>query len=178
MARALYDEGAHNDAEALVRRLLPDCDAAFGRNHVESIGLRNLLGSILFQQRRPRESADMHRDAMERAVRVLGRDDPSTLGYAHNYGAALAVQGHVPEAIAVLDDTLQRRTRRLGPGHEDTLTTANTLGATLFTAGVTARGVALLQQAYRASHALPDGHPLREAIARNLRIARRNSGGW
>lgn len=178
MANALYDEGAHEQAETLIRRLLPDCDRAFGRNHPESIALRNLLGSVLYQQRKLHESAELHSDAMNRAIRVLGRDDPTTLSYAHNYGAALAVQGRIPEAVAVLTDTHQRRTRRLGAGHEDTLATANSLGATLFMAGPVSRALALLQQAYTASRVLPAGHPLRDDIARNLDIARRSSGRY
>ncbi|GKQ37867.1 tetratricopeptide repeat protein [Streptomyces sp. A012304] len=174
MARSLFDEGAHEQAEKLIRQLLPDYEAAFGRYHVDSIGLRNLLGSALYEQRRLRESAAEHREAMERATRVLGADHRDTLGYAHNYGAALAVQGRAREAIAVLEDTLGRRSRTLGPGDLATLATAKALGATLYTAGATARGVAVLQKAYEASLGLPAGHPVREDIANNLRIAR----GW
>lgn len=176
-AGALFDEGAYEEAESLLRHLMPDCDEAFGGDHPESIGLRDLLGCVLYQQRKLAASATMHGEAMDRAVRVLGPDDPATLGYAQNYGAALAVQGRTSEAVAILDDTLQRLQRRLGDAHEDTLTTANTLGATLFSGGAVPEGLTLLRQAHAASRRLPEGHDLREDIERNLRIAQRNSGG-
>lgn len=175
-ARALLDEGALEQAESLMRQLGSDCDDTFGTDAPESIGLLNLLGSALYQQRKLSASAAMHGEAVDRAARVLGRDHPETLGYAHNYGAALAVQGRTPDAVAVLDDTLQRRIRRLGNDHEDSLTTANTLGATLFAAGAVTDGLTVLRQAYAASRHLPGGHELRDDIARNLRIAQRNAG--
>lgn len=174
--RALFDEGAYEEAESLLRHLIPDCDEVFGGDHRESIGMRNLLGSVFYQQRELASSVAMHGEAVERAVRVLGPDDPATLGYAHNYGAALAVQGGTPQAIAVLDDTLRRRVSLLGDSHEDALATASTLGATLFTAGAVPESLTLLHQAHEASRRLPEGHHLREEIAANLRIALRNSG--
>jgi predicted Zn-dependent protease len=177
-ARALYDEGAYEEAEALLRHLIPDCDETFGADHRESISARNTLGSVLYQQHKLGASAAMHSDAMSRAARVLGPDDPATLDYAHNYGAALAVQGKRSEAVAILQDTLERRVRRLGDAHEDTLHTANTLGATLFTMGALPEGLTLLRQAHAASRRLPEGHPLRGEIADNLRVAQRNAGGW
>jgi hypothetical protein len=176
-AAALADEGAYPEAEALLRQLMPECDEAFGADHRESIGLRDTLGSVLYQQRRLGESVNLHGEATRSAVRVLGPDHLATLGFAHNYGAALAVSGSRNEAVAVLQDTLARRVRLLGGDHEDTLHTANTLGATLFTMGAVAEGLHLLRQAHAASLRLPEGDPLREDIADNLRVAERNAGG-
>ncbi|MCQ4194931.1 hypothetical protein M4J08_005409 [Streptomyces parvulus] len=89
----------------------------------------------------------------------------------------MAVQGDAPASVAVLDDTWQRRARSLGPAHESTLTTANTLGATLFAAGLRQDGLAVLRRARAQSANLPPGHPVREEIEVNLRIAERNTGG-
>jgi len=177
-AGALYDVGGYAAAAALLRHLMPEYDEALGADDRESIDLRDMLGSVLFQQRKLAESATLHGEATRRAARVLGPDDPATLGFAHNYGAALAVLGSTYEALAVLQDTLERRVRLLGGAHEDTLHTANTLGSTLFTMGAVPEGLDLLRQAHAASLRLPENHPLRQDIAGNLRVAQRNSGGW
>lgn len=176
-ARALFDTGDLAAAEVLLRRLLPDCEAELGADHEETIGLLNLLGSTLYQQRKAAASARTAREATDRAVRAWGPDDPATLDCAHNLGAALAIQGDVSAAVAVLDDTWQRRARRLGAAHESTLTTANTLGATLFAAGLRRDGLTVLRSAHAQSAGLPAGHPVRVDIADNLRIAERNAGG-
>jgi hypothetical protein len=174
-ARALYDRGIHDRAEAQIRVLLPECDATLGERHPESIALRNLLGSVLFQQRRLRESAQLHEQAMHLGIRVFGRNDPRTLSYAHNFGTAL-LGGLASEGIDLLEDTLRRRTRKLGRFDEETLATANALGAALFAAGAVDRGIELLRQAYDDSARLGTGHPVHQGIAKNLQMALRNSG--
>ncbi|MFD3726632.1 tetratricopeptide repeat protein [Streptomyces sp. NPDC058671] len=176
-ARVLFDSGDFAAAEVLLRRLLPDCEAELGANHEETIGLLDLLGSTLYQQRRAAASAQIAREATDRAARVWGPDAPATLDCAHNLGAALAIQGDVSAAVAVLDDTWQRRVRRLGAAHESTLTTANTLGATLFAAGLRRDGLTVLRRAHAESAGLPTGHPVRVDIADTLRIAERNADG-
>ncbi|MET9157239.1 tetratricopeptide repeat protein [Streptomyces parvulus] len=176
-ARVLFDSGDLTGAEVLLRRLLPDCEEELGADHEETIGLLNLLGSTLYQQRKLAASAQVARDATDRAARAWGPDHPATLDCAHNLGAALAVQGDASASVAVLDDTWQRRARSLGPAHESTLTTANTLGATLFAAGLRQDGLAVLRRAHAQSANLPPGHPVREEIEVNLRIAERNTGG-
>jgi hypothetical protein len=175
-ARVLFDTGDFAAAEVLLRRLLPDCEAKLGAIHEETISLLNLLGSTLYQQRKAAASAQIAREATDRAARVWGPDDPATLDCAHNLGGALAIQGDVSTSVAVLDDTWQRRARRLGAAHESTLTTANTLGATLFAAGLRRDGLTVLRLAHAQSTGLPAGHPVREDIAENLRIAERNAG--
>ncbi|MFF3000928.1 tetratricopeptide repeat protein [Streptomyces sp. NPDC057950] len=175
-ARVLFDTDDFAAAEVLLRRLLPDCEAALGANHEETIGLLNLLGSTLYQQRKAVASARIAREATDRAIRAWGPDEPATLDCAQNLGAALAIQGDVSASVAVLDDTWQRRARRLGTAHESTLTTANTLGATLFAAGLHSDGLTVLRHAHAQSTGLPAGHPVRENIADNLRIAERNAG--
>ncbi|MEU9236049.1 tetratricopeptide repeat protein [Streptomyces subrutilus] len=176
-AGVLFDTGDFVAAEVLLRRLLPDCEAVLGADHGETIGLLNLLGSSLYQQRKAVASAQIAREATDRAVRAWGPDDPATLDCAHNLGAALAIQGDVSGSVAVLDDTWQRRARRLGAAHEATLTTANTLGATLFAARRRRDGLTVLRRAHAQSTDLPAGHPVRVEIAENLRIAERNTGG-
>jgi tetratricopeptide (TPR) repeat protein len=176
-ARNLYDRGAHAQAEAQIRAFLPVLDDALGESHPEAITLRNLLGSVLFQQRKFYEAARLHREAMQLGVRVFGRNNPRTLAYAHNYGTAL-LGFAAGEGIAVLEDALRRRTRRLGRRHEDTLATANALGAALFSAGAVAQGITVLRKAHDESAGLRPGHPVREGIAENLRIALRNSRRW
>jgi hypothetical protein len=176
-ARVLFDTGDFAAAEVLLRRLLPDCEAELGANHGETIGLLNLLGSTLYQQRKAAASAQTAREATDRAARAWGPDDPATLDCAHNLGAALAIQGDISASVTVLDDTWQRRARRLGATHESTLTTANTLGATLFAAGLRHDGLTVLRRAHAQSMGLPTGHPVRVDIANNLRIAERNAGG-
>lgn len=174
-ARDLYDDGRFGPAEVQLRVLLSDYEQTIGGgDHPETIALRNLLGSTLFQLRNLAGSAEFHREAMYRAIRVLGRNDRRTLSYAHNLGAALVVM-RLPEGIAILEDTLRRRTRKLGKYDEDTLTTANTLGATLIVAGSAGRGIDLLRRAYDASaRKLGPGHPLHREISKNLDIALRN----
>ncbi|MFE6157362.1 tetratricopeptide repeat protein [Streptomyces sp. NPDC056486] len=176
-ARVLFDTRDFAAAEVLLRSLLPDCEAELGANHEETIGLLNLLGSTLYQQRKAAASAQIAREATDRAARAWGPDDPATLDCAHNLGGALAIQGDVSASVAVLDDTWQRRARLLGAAHESTLTTANTLGATLFAAGLRRDGLTILRRAHAQSTGLPAGHPVREDIAGNLRIAERNAGG-
>ncbi|WP_329331445.1 tetratricopeptide repeat protein [Streptomyces sp. NBC_00663] len=176
-ARVLFDTGDFAAAEVLLRRLLPDCEAELGAHHEETIGLLNLLGSTLYQQRKAAASAQIAREATDRAARAWGPDDPATLDCAHNLGGALAIQGDVSAAVTVLDDTWQRRARRLGAAHESTLTTANTLGATLFAAGLRRDGLTVLRNAFAQCMTLPAGHPVRVDIANNLRIAERNAGG-
>lgn len=176
-AWALYDNGVYEHAEARIRVLLPECDDALGQGHPEAIALRNLLGSVLFQQRRLRESAQLHQEAMDLGIRAFGRNDPRTLSYAHNLGTAM-LGGVASEGIAILEDTLRRRTRKLGKHDEDTLATANALGAALFAAGAVDRGVGLLRRAYDASARLGTENPVHQDIAKNLQIALRNSGRW
>ncbi|MEV4477223.1 tetratricopeptide repeat protein [Nonomuraea sp. NPDC049504] len=175
-ARALYDDEQYERAEALIRALLPLCDDAVGSDHREAIGLRNVLGSVLYQQRELVGSALLHREAMELGIGSLGRNDRLTLSCAHNYAAALAVMGRTDESIEILRDTLRRRTRKLGAHHEETLLTSNTLGATLFSTGAIGPGIDLLRQAHARSSRLPAAHPLRHDIKNNLEIALRNSG--
>ncbi|MEV1043873.1 tetratricopeptide repeat protein [Streptomyces sp. NPDC049916] len=175
-ARALFDTGDFAAAELLLRRLLPDCEAELGRDHQETIGLLNTLGSALYQQRKVDASVRIAREATDRAELAWGPDHPRTLDCAHNLGAALAIQGEADESFSVLDRTWQRRAARLGPGHESTLTTALTLGATLFAAGLRHDGLTVLRQAHAQSQALAAGHPVRADIAENLRIAERNAG--
>ncbi|WP_436892269.1 tetratricopeptide repeat protein [Nocardiopsis dassonvillei] len=174
-ARGFYDHGEHDQAEAKLWPLLAECEAELGERHPEVIALRNLLGSVLFQQRRTTEAAQLHQEAMRQGIRVLGRNDPDTLAYAHNYGTALLF-GQAGEGIKVLEDTLRRRSRKLGGHHEDTLATANALGAALFATGSFGPAVDRLRWAYEASVRLGAGHPLRQDIEKNLRIALRNSG--
>ncbi|MFJ9111432.1 tetratricopeptide repeat protein [Streptomyces sp. NPDC102283] len=176
-ARVLFDTGDFAAAEVLLRHLLPDCEAELGASHGETIGLLNLLGSTLYQQRKAAASVQIAREATDRATRAWGSDDPATLDCAHNLGGALAIQGDVSASVAVLDDTWQRRARLLGAGHESTLTTANTLGATLFAAGLRRDGLTVLRRAHAQSASLPAGHPVCADIANNLRIAERNAGG-
>jgi hypothetical protein len=60
-ARALYDRGIHDGAEARIRVLLPECDATLGERHPESIALRNLLGSVLFHEEALRKGSSSSR---------------------------------------------------------------------------------------------------------------------
>lgn len=69
-ARVLFDTGDHEAAEVLLRRLLPDCEAELGANHEETIGLLNLLGSTRYQQRKASASAQIAREATDRAARA------------------------------------------------------------------------------------------------------------
>lgn len=176
-ARGFYDQGRHDLAEERLWPLLVECEAELGEGHPEVIALRNLLGSVLFQQRRVEESVKLHRKAMHQGSRSLGRNDPRTLSYAHNYGAALLFVD-VGEGIRVLEDTLGRRRRKLGDHHEDTLHTANALGSALVVTGFFGPAIDRLGQAYEASARLGAGHPLRQDIEKNLRMALRKSGRW
>jgi serine/threonine protein kinase len=95
-----------------------------GPDHVETIGLMNDIGIILYSQGKRREAEKLFVETVEAKRRALGPEAPSTLRSANNLAVMLAEQGSYEEACKLAQETWRIQQRVEGPEKIFTLRSA------------------------------------------------------
>src|SRR5262249_41744195 len=86
-----------------------------GPDHVETIGLMNDIGIILYSHGKRREAEKLFVETVEAKRRALGPEHPSTLRSANNLAVMLAEQGSYEEACKLAQETWEIQKRVEGP---------------------------------------------------------------
>jgi tetratricopeptide (TPR) repeat protein len=89
-----------DDAEVAARKSIDYALAVNGEDHADTLRARMMLGRVLLEAGRARESVEMERQVRDKALRTLGADDNS------HVRAALTIAGRAQVAAGDLDEGL------------------------------------------------------------------------
>ena len=143
----LFQAGAFELAEPLLRRELNDCTAAHGDLHERTLGALGQLASTINMQGRHAEAEPLLRQALERYTEVLGEEHACTLAALGNLASCLTNQGKLAEAELLERRALQLKEKVFGPTHPETSAAASNLANTLCNQGKDMEALPLYRRA-------------------------------
>lgn len=111
----------------LVKKALTLAEAAFGRNHPNTLRSINYLAVLYDSRGHHREAESLFVRALESSERVLGPEHPDTFRAVRNLARTYQVQGRYREAEPLFIRTLASSERVRGRKHPDTLTALHEL---------------------------------------------------
>lgn len=107
-AAALCSTGRLQEAEALQRAVLAQCEALKGPDHPDTLRSCRELASTLDSLGRSNETEPAWRYFAERAERALGPQHPESLRALSGHAGSLLLLGRAPEAAPLLATLLER----------------------------------------------------------------------
>ena len=127
LAYLLTLQGELQQAEALLRELLPHASGTARENPVLEPRIQSRLGWNLRMQGRLDEALPLLRTGYETLLQRVGPDHPRSIDAGQYYAIALEGSGDLPGAIILMQDLVERQARQLGNDHPQTLALRNSL---------------------------------------------------
>jgi hypothetical protein len=93
-----YREGHYAVAAVLLRRAALLAHRNLGREHPDTLTMRNNLAGAIHAQGRSAEAEEMWRELLPLREKILGREHPDTLTTRNNLAVAIRAQGRPAEA--------------------------------------------------------------------------------
>ncbi|KAI3578012.1 hypothetical protein IWW34DRAFT_806593 [Fusarium oxysporum f. sp. albedinis] len=115
-----------DEALALDRHIFEVKKRTLGAEHISTIRAMDNLAVSLGDE----EGEEMHRQALERKIKIFGEEHPNTLYSKANLAMTLFNKGAHSEAEDLQVEALEASKRILGKEHPDTLRVMNDLGST------------------------------------------------
>lgn len=144
----IQTQGKYEEAEQMLRRLLPLMRTSLGDDDISTIDTMVMLGQTLCSQEKSKseEAVEILRQALALRQELQGGSHPSTLFTMQSLGVALCHVGNPKEAVTILRQTLLQQQKVQGEAHVDTLLTMHFLGIALYEEGSSKEAVKILRQ--------------------------------
>jgi tetratricopeptide (TPR) repeat protein len=128
--------GKYSEAEQRYRQALELREKVLGKDHLDTLMVKNKLATSLCHQDKYEEAEPMFRQTLQVRETVFGKDHPDTLVSMNNLALLLHEHhGKYIEAEAMHRQTLHIRERVLGKDHPNTLWSMSNLALSLFAQG-------------------------------------------
>ena len=129
IAKYFQKRGRYKDAEALLSRVLAQCETVFGpgADHLDTLSAVHLLAGLCVDWGQHDRAETLCARALAGREKQLGADHPNTLMTLHHLALLRDRQERYDEAEGLFVRVLEGQERELGEEHLDTLETAENL---------------------------------------------------
>ena len=166
LAQLLHRTNRLEEAEPLMRQVLENAEAAFGKQHPTATTLLNNLAILLYETSRPEEAEPLMRRALEIAEADFGKQDPAVAVSLGNLAQLLQNTGRMDEAEPLIRRALEIDEVAFGKHHPTVAIRLSNLATLLHESNRTEEAEPLARKALEIDEAtFGDRHP---DVARDL----------
>lgn len=145
VANASTRTGNHQRAEQIYWSLLETILKDPGQYQIQRITVVNNLGSLIGEQNRRQEAADLFKNHLD-ALKNVPNNTDGALNFQANYANQLLMLGEGRKAVEILQDVKETYRREFGPTQMNTLQISHMLANALYGIGELEQAIALLRE--------------------------------
>jgi serine/threonine protein kinase len=163
IARAMKDQGRHQEAMEMIRGVAESTSASLGEDHIAAALARGVQGHLVAAIEGDLVGGErLMREALEVLVRELGDLDVSVLQLETNLAGCLNLLGRREESLAMYASVRERSDQIRGEGETDAIFVGLGEAGVFRELGRVEEALALVESRYeRVARTLADSHPMR-----------------